>query len=66
MIKVLVWQVSDNKQYLDDALKILERQHNGIELVGVTADAETSFVYEGRNVTFVPLAEVDGGGGSMI
>lgn len=62
MIKVLVWQVSDNKQYLDDALKILERQHNGIELVGVTADAETSFVYEGRNVTFVPLAEVDGGG----
>lgn len=63
MIKVLIWQVLNNRNYLDSALKTLERQHNGIELVGVTADVETSLVYEGKNVTFIPLDKLTGGGG---
>ena len=66
MIKVLIWQVLNNRNYLDSALKTLERQHNGIELVGVTADAETSLVYEGKNVTFIPLDKLTGGGYDLI
>lgn len=34
MIKILVWQVSDDKSFQDKAIKILEQQHNGIEIVG--------------------------------
>lgn len=66
MIKLLIWQVSNNRRYLDGALKTLERQHNGIELVGVTADAETSLVYEGKNVTFIPLDKLTGGDYDLI
>ena len=61
MIKVLIWKVSNDENSLDGALKILERQHNGIELVGVTANTATSLVYEGKNVTFVPLDKLTGG-----
>lgn len=63
MIKVLVWKFSDDTGFQDKAIKILEQQHNGVEIVGVTAETETTLVYEGKNVTFIPLAEVDGGGG---
>ena len=34
MLKVLVWRVSNDTKFQDNALKILERQHNGIEVVG--------------------------------
>lgn len=61
MLKLLIWRVSDDMSFQDNALKILERQHNGIELVGVTANTETSLIYEGKNVKFIPFAEVDGG-----
>lgn len=39
----------------------MEQQHNGVEIVGVTAETETTLVYEGKNVTFIPLAEINGG-----
>lgn len=63
MLKILIWRVSDDMSFQDNALKILERQHNGIELVGVTANTKTSLAYEGKNVPFVSPSEVDGGGG---
>ena len=59
MLKILVWLISDDMQYLDRALKTLERQHNGIELVGVIAETETPLVWERKNVTFIPLDKVD-------
>lgn len=66
MIKVFIWRVSNDTSFQDKAIKILEQQHNGIEIVGVTADAETSLIYEGKNVTFIPFTEVNRGGGGMI
>ncbi len=37
MLKILIWVASVDNRFLNDALKILERQHNGVELVGVTS-----------------------------
>ena len=34
MLKVLIWQVSNDTSFKDKAIKILEEQHNGIEIVG--------------------------------
>lgn len=62
MLKVLAWVVSNDSRFLNGALNILERQHNGLELVGVTANAETSLVHESKNVPFIPLDKLTGGG----
>ena len=37
MLKILIWVASVDNRFLNDALKILERQHNGVEVVGVTS-----------------------------
>lgn len=37
MLKILAWIVSNDYRFLNGAINILERQHNGVELVGVTA-----------------------------
>lgn len=61
MLKVLVWHVSSDTRFQNKALQILESQHNGIELTGITADAETSLAYAGKNIPFIPLVEVNTG-----
>lgn len=48
MLKVLVWQVSKDTSFKDKAIKILEEQHNGIEIVGEAVNEN--------------IAKVDGGG----
>ena len=48
MLKVLVWQVSNETSFKDKAIKILEEQHNGIEIVGEAVNEN--------------IAKVDGGG----
>ena len=48
MLKVLIWQVSDDTRLKDKAIKILEQQHNGIEIVGESVNEN--------------IAKVDGGG----
>ena len=48
MLKVLVWQVSNDTSFKDKAIKILEQQHNGIEIVGEAVNED--------------IAKVDGGG----
>lgn len=40
MLKVLVWQVSDDTSFKDKAIKILEEQHNGIEIVGEASNKD--------------------------
>lgn len=67
MLKVLLWVVLDDGRFLQDAVNILSQQHNGIELVGVTANEEISLDKDGEIVPFIPLAEINmGGGGYMI
>ncbi len=61
MLKVLLCIVSDDDRFLQDAVNILSQQHNGIELVGVTANEEILLDKDGELVPFIPLAEVDGG-----
>lgn len=63
MLKVLAWVVSNDGRFFNGAINILERQHNGIEIIGVTANAPIQLTKDGRKVTFIPLAEVDQGGG---
>ena len=39
MLKILIWQVSNDTSFKDKAIKILEQQHDGIEIIGeATAD----------------------------
>ena len=42
MLKILLWVVSKDKQFLQDAVNILERQHNGLEIVGKVAGEDIS------------------------
>ena len=63
MLKILLWVVSQDGRFLNGALKILERQHNGVEVVGVTAGVPIQLVKDGKKVDFIPLDKVDGGGG---
>ena len=62
MLKILLWVVSQDGRFLNGALKILERQHNGVEVVGVTAGVPIQLVKDGKKVDFIPLDKVDGGG----
>lgn len=48
MVKILIWQVSPDVSFKDNALKILEQQHNGIEIVGEALNKD--------------IHKVDGGG----
>ena len=66
MMKIMLWVVSKDNGFLDGALNILERQHNGIELVGVTAEAPIQIAKDGRNVPFVPLDKIIAWGGVMM
>ena len=61
MLKILLWVVSRDGRFFNGALKILERQQNGVEVVGVTAGVPIQLAKDGRTVDFIPLDKVDGG-----
>lgn len=44
MIKALIWRVSDNTQHYDKAINILERQHDGVEVVDEVSGDEIAKV----------------------
>lgn len=52
MLKVLIWRVSNDTKFQDNALKILERQHDGIDVVGSSTGPD--------------IGKVDWGGGCMM
>jgi len=54
----LLWFVSNDIKFLDAAAKILERQQNGLEFVGATANAKFQLQRDGKDIPFVPLDEV--------
>ena len=62
MLKVLIWVVSEDTSFFNSAITILERQHNGVELVGLTSSREIGLAKDGRNVPFIPLGKLTGGG----
>ena len=62
MLKILLWVVSQDGRFFNGAMKILERQHNGLEVVGVTAGVPIHLAKDVKKVDFIPLDKVDGGG----
>jgi len=44
VLKIFLWFVSTDTSHLEGAIKILERQHNGLEIVGAAASGEISDV----------------------
>ena len=58
MLKIFMWIVADDGSFFDGALNILERQHNGIDVIGVTAGAPIQLVTGDKKIPFIPLAEV--------
>lgn len=65
MLKTFLWIVSNDGRFFQGAVKILERQHNGIEIVGVTAHVPINIAVNGKNIPFVPLNKLDALGGVM-
>ena len=65
MLKTFLWVVSNDGRFFNGTLKILERQHNGIDLVGVTAHVPINFAANGKNIPFVPLDKLDALGGGV-
>ena len=60
--RIIIWFVSDDGRYIGGALNILERQHNGVEILGATATQKINV----NNLPFIPLNEISlNGGGSM-
>lgn len=53
MLKILIWIVSKDVAFLKDAIKILEHQHNGIEIVGKATGDDISSADENFDVLLV-------------
>ena len=58
MLKILLWVVSNDGRFFNGAINILERQHNGVDLVGITANVPIQLAKNGEKVNFIPLNEV--------
>lgn len=58
MLKVLVWVFSNDARFFQGTMTILDRQHGGIELVGVTAGIPVQLQVNGKNVDFIALDKV--------
>ena len=59
--RIIIWLISDDGRFIGAALNILERQHNGIEILGITATQKISV----NNFNFIPLNEISMNGGGV-
>lgn len=59
MLKILLWIVSNDGRFFQDAMITLESQHNEINVVGLTVNNEIGFVMNDKDVPFIPQDEVD-------
>ena len=57
--RIIVWFVSNDGTFINASLNILAQQHNGIEILGVTATQKISV----NNFKFMPLNEISLNGG---
>ena len=53
--RIVIWFVSNDGRFIGNAVNILEQQHNGIDIIGVTAAQKISV----NNLPFIPLNEVN-------
>lgn len=59
MLKVLLWIVSNDGRFFQNAINTLGRQHNGVEIVGFTAIEECKIDVDGKNVPVIPPNEIE-------
>ena len=59
MLKILLWIVSNDGRFFQDAMITLKSQHNGVEIIGFTAIKEFKIDVDGKNVPFIPPNEVE-------
>ncbi|MBR4151719.1 MAG: DUF1919 domain-containing protein [Selenomonadaceae bacterium] len=57
-MKVLIWVITVDIKFLDSAIKILEQQNYGTEIIGVTAAKEVLLQRDGRKIKFITFSEV--------
>ena len=60
--RIIIWFVSNDERFIGGALNILERQFNGIEIVGVTATQKISI----EDIPFIPFNEISVNGGGVV
>lgn len=60
MLKVLIWLVSNDTRFQDNAIKILEQQHDGIEIVGEATGEEIIKVDKDYDILLVVGAKKSG------
>ena len=61
--RIIIWFVSNDGRFIGGALNILTQQHNGVEILGVTATQKIQV----NNFSFIPLNEINmNGGGSRL
>ena len=65
MLKILIWFVSKDSRFFKNAINILEKQHNGLEVVGVTASEPIQLNTGEKIVPFIPLNEISRLGGGV-
>ena len=59
--RIIIWFVSNDNRFIGAALNNLAQQHNGIEILGVTATQKISV----NNFKFIPLNEINLNGGGV-
>ena len=52
--RIIIWFVSNDRSFIKTAINILESQHNGVGVLGVTSTQKTSF----DDLPFIPLNEI--------
>ncbi|MBQ6297939.1 MAG: hypothetical protein IJK81_09690 [Selenomonadaceae bacterium] len=57
MLRILIWQVSNDMTFKDYALKILEYQHDGLEIVGEAVNDDIAKVDRGGIMKSLPSAQ---------
>ena len=57
--RIVIWFVSNDGRFIGNAVNILMRQFNGVDIIGVTAAQKISV----NNLPFIPLQELAQNGG---
>ena len=62
--RIIIWFVSNDGRFIGNAVNILTRQFNGVDIIGITATQKISV----NNLPFMPLNEIslNGGGYDII
>ncbi len=59
--RIVIWFVSNDGRFIGNAVNILTRQFNGVDIIGVTANQKISV----NNLPVIPLNEISLNGGGV-